>query len=173
MATSINNLELHDIARTCMTFGVEMCYIVTPLPKQRQIAQSLIDHWLTGYGRTYNRRRGEALEKIALATGLDEVLARMAALGTPLVIGTSSRARGKKTVGYGAVSGLLQEEGRPGLLLFGTGWGLTDETLDLCEAMLEPIAGKTGYNHLSLRVAVGITLDRIFGQRGGDYERND
>jgi hypothetical protein len=155
-----------------MTFGVEMCYIVTPLPKQRQIARSLIDHWLNGYGRTYNPRRSEALGRIALAVDLNEVLAYLKGTEAPIVIGTSSRARGKSTLGHSAFYNLLRREERPGLLLFGTGWGLTDETLEICDAMLEPIGGAADYNHLSLRVAVGITLDRIFGQRGGEYERD-
>jgi tRNA (guanine37-N1)-methyltransferase len=156
-----------------MTFGVEMCYIVTPLPKQRRIAQSLIDHWLTGYGRTYNQRRGEALGKITMADDLGGVLAGLKAAGDPFVVGTSSRARNKPVLGHRQLYNLLCGEERPGLLLFGTGWGLTDETLTVCDSMLEPIGGTTDYNHLSLRVAVGITLDRIFGQRGGKNERDD
>jgi hypothetical protein len=36
-----------------------------------------------------------------------------------------------------------------------------------------PIRGKGDYNHLSLRVAIGIILDRIFGERGGWNERDN
>jgi hypothetical protein len=56
------------------------------------------------------------------------------------------------------------------MLLFGTGWGLSNEIVDRCDKMLMPIKGNCDYNHLSLRVALGIILDRIFGERGGHYE---
>ena len=66
VSTSITNLELHDTARSCMTFGVGLCYIVTPLEKQKGIAEQLVDHWKTGYGRQYNPHRAKALEKICI-----------------------------------------------------------------------------------------------------------
>ena len=69
VSTSITNLELHDAARSCMTFGVELCYIVTPLEKQRAIAEQLVDHWKDGYGRQYNPHRAKALEKICMKKG--------------------------------------------------------------------------------------------------------
>ncbi len=47
---------------------------------------------------------------------------------------------------------------------------LADEAVDSCDKMLVPIKGKGDYNHLSLRVALGIILDRIFGERGGSNE---
>ncbi|MEN6615563.1 MAG: RNA methyltransferase, partial [Syntrophorhabdus sp.] len=50
------------------------------------------------------------------------------------------------------------------------GWGLTEEVVERCDRMLEPISGAGDYNHLSLRVALGIILDRIFSQRGGNHE---
>jgi len=34
-ATSVNPMEVHDLARICMTYDVKLCYIVTPLRRQR------------------------------------------------------------------------------------------------------------------------------------------
>ena len=51
------------------------------------------------------------------------------------------------------------------LLLFGTGWGLTDEVVQKADYRLRPIKGPTGYHHLSVRSAVSIILDRILGER--------
>ncbi len=93
VSTSINNLEMHDVARSCMTFGVELCYIVTPLGKQRAIAEQLVEHWKSGYGRKYNPDRAEALGKISIRKALDEVMAEFDGR-QPHVIGTSSRAKG-------------------------------------------------------------------------------
>ncbi len=165
VSTSINNLEIHDVARSCMTFGVDLCYIVTPLDRQRAIADKLIDHWKDGYGREYNPDRAEALEKVSLLNSLTEVLARFQGL-QPVIVGTSSKERGK-SIGYGDLRTQIASDPRPYLLLFGTGWGLTPDIVDMCERTLLPIRGRGDYNHLSLRVAIGIILDRLFGQRGG------
>jgi hypothetical protein len=172
IATSVTNLEIHDIARTCMTFGIDLCYIVTPLAKQRDIVEKLIHHWQFGYGARYNPVRSEALSRVRVKNDVGEMIAEMQKQGNPLIIGTSSRERKEKGIGYSELYGLMKQGTRPSLLLFGTGWGLSDEVVDLCERMLVPIKGSGDYNHLSLRVALGIMLDRIFGQRGGHDERD-
>ncbi len=50
--------------------------------------------------------------------------------------------------------------------MFGTGLGLHKEILNSADAVMTPIIGGTdGWNHLSMRSAVSITLDRFFGWR--------
>jgi hypothetical protein len=85
----------------------------------------------------------------------------------PLVVGTSSRPR-ENAIGYPELKKWVAHEDRPFLLLFGTGWGLPPEVIERCDRMLEPVSGRGAYNHLSLRVAIGIVLDRILGDRGGE-----
>jgi hypothetical protein len=163
VSTSINNLEIHDVARSCMTFGVESCYIVTPLDRQRAIAEQLIDHWKSGYGRQYNPDRAEALEKIRITKSLAEVMQEFHRR-EPVLVGTSSKRR-ETSIGYGELGRRIQGDGRPYLLLFGTGWGLPPGIVGNCERTLLPIMGPGEYNHLSLRVAIGVILDRLFGDR--------
>jgi len=52
----------------------------------------------------------------------------------------------------------------PVLLAFGTAWGLTDDFMAAADHILEPLAGKGTYNHLSVRSAVSILLDRLLGR---------
>jgi hypothetical protein len=153
-----------------MTFGIELCYIVTPLPRQRQITEQLIHHWEHGYGAKYNPLRSAALRKVTIRNDVNEVLEEVRKDNEPIIIGTSSLERENKAIGYNKLHQWIKQEERPFLLLFGTGWGLTEETIALCEKMLMPIKGTGEYNHLSLRVALGIILDRIFGERGGKDE---
>ena len=134
VSTSINNLEMHDVARSCMTFGVELCYIVTPLDKQRAIAGQLVEHWRSGYGRKYNPDRAEALGKISIRKTLGEVMAEFDGL-KPHVIGTSSRQR-DISIGYDDLKEWVVSDSRPFLLLFGTGWGLPPEIVGGCERTL-------------------------------------
>ena len=163
VATSISNLELHDAARSCMTFGVELCYIVTPLERQKAIAEKLAGHWKDGYGRHYNPHRAEALEKIRIRKSVADVMSDFRG-EDPVVIGTSSKAR-DISIGYEALGKWIARDPRPFLLLFGTGWGLPPHIVEGCERTLSPIRGRGDYNHLSLRVAIGIILDRLFGGR--------
>ncbi|HME42900.1 MAG TPA: RNA methyltransferase [Syntrophorhabdales bacterium] len=172
VATSLTNLELHDVARSCMTFGVELCYIVTPLRRQASIAERLIEHWESGYGARYNPDRAQALTKIRIVGDIEEMMRGIRAVGSPVVIGTSSK-QGSETVNYEELRAWIQKDDRPFLLLFGTGWGLPPAVTEQCERMLMPIRGKGEYNHLSLRVAIGIILDRLLGETGGDHERDD
>jgi hypothetical protein len=171
VSTSITNLELHDVARSCMTFGVRLCYIVTPLEKQRGIAQQLVDHWKTGYGRQYNPHRAQALERICIKKAVSEVISDFRGL-KPILIATSSKKR-DGAIGYGQLRKWIRADPGPFLLLFGTGWGLPPDIVRSCERTLLPISGQGEYNHLPLRVAIGIILDRLFGARGEEDERND
>ena len=53
--------------------------------------------------------------------------------------------------------------GRPHALIFGTAWGLPDDLIMQADYILEPIKGPTDYNHLSVRSAAAIILDRLLG----------
>ena len=56
----------------------------------------------------------------------------------PVIITTSARIF-PNTVSYKTMSDMIFEDDRPYLLLFGTGWGLTDEVMDMSNYILEPI----------------------------------
>ena len=168
VSTSINNLEIHDVARSCMTFGLELCYIVTPLQKQRAIAERLVVHWRDGYGRQYNPDRAEALKKVRMKASVADVMSEFEGV-SPVLIGTSSKRR-DVSIRYSELTTWIRSDARPFLLLFGTGWGLPPDIVNACESTLLPIKGQGDYNHLSLRVAIGIILDRLFGERGGRDE---
>ncbi|MGL5950307.1 MAG: RNA methyltransferase, partial [Cetobacterium sp.] len=42
--------------------------------------------------------------------------------------------------------------------------GLIDEVMNMSDYILEPIRGAADYNHLSVRSAVSIILDRLLGE---------
>jgi len=60
---------------------------------------------------------------------------------------------------------LLSMEGLLGHQHANSGWGLTDELLAGCDLRLPPIRGGSDYNHLSVRSACAIMLDRLYGDR--------
>ena len=81
----------------------------------------------------------------------------------PRIITTSAKIF-PNTVSYEELGKEMVADDKPYLILFGTGWGLTDEVMDMSYKILEPIRGKTKYNHLSVRSAVSIILDRLLGE---------
>jgi hypothetical protein len=50
------------------------------------------------------------------------------------------------------------------LLLFGTAWGLVEGMFEQADYLLDPVEGYTDYNHLSVRSAAAIILDRLAGR---------
>jgi hypothetical protein len=162
--TSIVNADIHDIARCSRTFDVKRFYIVTPIAQQQTLARKILRHWQDGYGSHYNPDRKEAFSLVYLKGTLDEVLADMTCRydAPPHVIATGARIAGGAVEAAELRERLNAGDG-PFLLLFGTGWGLTAEVIAKAEYRLAPIRGTGQYNHLSVRSAVAIVLDRLRG----------
>jgi len=132
----------------------------------RVLAAKIIEHWQTGYGRTYNATRTEALSLVSLEHDLDSsivALEREAGI-RPRVIVTSARD-GPNRTSFAALRRQLEASREPHLLVLGTGWGLTPEVTERADVILEPVWGPTVYNHLSVRSAAAIILDRLCGAR--------
>ena len=83
--------------------------------------------------------------------------------GKPYLVAPSARPGGSRT-SFAELRDMLKRESRPFLILLGTGWGLTETVLAQSDALLEPIQGETDYNHLSVRSAAAILLDRLLGK---------
>ena len=166
IASAVSNLDLHDISRAAKTYGVRAFYIITPLADQRELVERIVSHWTEGVGARYNPDRSEALRLIRIAVSLDAVLDEIAANGegVPVTVVTDARPH-PRNISYSALTEMLKGE-HPYLLLFGTGWGLTQEFVDKADYVLAPIMGHTGYNHLSVRSAAAIVLDRLLGREG-------
>ena len=160
VATAITNLDLHDISRSCRTYSVENYYVVTPIIAQREIASRVVNHWIDGFGSTYNPNRMEAFSHTMLMDSLSEAILDIEKRHKkrPLIVATTARPdRATITAKH---LGVISEE-QPVLLIFGTGWGFADEVLETADYIVEPIEGVGEFNHLSVRSAVAILLDRI------------
>jgi hypothetical protein len=163
ITAAVTSLDLHDISRASKTYGVKAFYVVTPLEDQQVLVQRIIGHWVTGTGAKYNPDRKAALALIRLKPSLADVLAEMKAVTgqRPHVVVTSARMD-NSDLSYAAIRELANGQ-RPILLLFGTAWGLAPEVMERADYRLAPINGKGAYNHLAVRSAASIILDRIMG----------
>jgi hypothetical protein len=164
VATAITNFDIHDIARCAKTFGVERFFIITPLESQVQLAERIIRHWVEGTGSVYNPTRKESLSLVRVSRSIDEADREISDLWQKKVKRVATGASPHpKSIDFEFFKRLLKDENTPFFILFGTGWGLTQEVKDSSDYVLAPIDGK-GYNHLSVRSAVAIILDRLLGE---------
>ncbi len=163
IASAVTPMDLHDISRAVRTYGVRQFFVVTPLKDQQKLVRRVRDHWIKGYGATYNPSRRKALETIRLTDTLEsakkEIRSRDHA--TPRVVVTSAREH-PASVSFETLRGMLDRD-KPHLLVFGTAWGLAPEVIEQADYCLRPIRGRTDYNHLSVRSAVTVVLDRLLG----------
>ncbi|MBI3801007.1 MAG: RNA methyltransferase [Deltaproteobacteria bacterium] len=166
VTTSITNMDIHDIARSALTYGVKRYFVVTPVRTLQALAEKILDHWQHGYGSVYNETRKDALALVTLADTLNNTIqAIQQETGErPRLVATSARD-GDRRVSFTQMQRRIAEEGPPLLFLLGTGWGLTEEVLEQVDDILEPIRGVGTYNHLSVRSAAAILLDRLRGAR--------
>ena len=164
VTTAVTNMDIHDIARAGRTYGVSRFFVVTPVKALQKLALKIIHHWEFGYGSDYNPTRKEALTLARICDVLDDVIISIEQETgqKPLIVATSARRAGQRT-SFTALKEMLHRETRPFLVLFGTGWGLTEVTLSQADYVLEPIQGRTEFNHLSVRSAAAIILDRLLG----------
>jgi len=165
VTTAVTNMDIHDIARSARTYGVPRFYVVTPVKALQKLALKILSHWEQGYGSEYNQTRKEALAVVRLKDTLDDVMLDVEREygSKPKLVVTSARPGGKRT-SFLELRDMLIKSDQPFLLLLGTGWGLTDTILAQSDYLLEPIDGGTDYNHLAVRSAAAIFLDRLLGK---------
>lgn len=164
ITTSVTNIDIHDIARSCRTFGVSNYFIVTPLKPQHQLVNRILGHWEEDKAAAYNPDRQDALSIARLVDSVEDAVKRIEEKEgkSPIVVVTGANFK----TSHGDEKDLLCKaniDNVPILLLFGTGWGLHARVLAQAHYSLKPIFGMSddGYNHLSVRSAVAIYLDRI------------
>jgi hypothetical protein len=164
VTTSVTNLDIHDISRSAKTFGALKYFIVTPLQAQQQLVNRILGHWEEDKSSAYNPDRSTALSAAVVVDSIEIAKSQIMEIEgqEPFVVVTGANFESD----FGTVAALkekLKIDNRPCFLLFGTGWGLHASVTDGADFKLEPLYGADdqGYNHLSVRSAVAIYLDRL------------
>jgi hypothetical protein len=165
ITTCITGFDLHDIARSGLTYNIKKYFVINPLKSQRDLAKRVIRAWSDKKAHDHNWTRFEALKVLSvkrdLGSSIKQIIKETGM--DPVLIATS--AREKSNLSYKQLRTKLKNERKPILLLFGTGWGITDKFLEeKVDYVLNPIRGTGEYNHLSVRSAAAVILDRLFGR---------
>lgn len=165
VTTAVTNYDIHDIARTARTYSAQRYFIIHPHQSQRKLVQDIMDYWQTGYGASCHADRKEAFRVLELKESI--AAARQAIIEregkAPLIVTTDARVY-PNTVTYAWLRQQIHTTERPYLILFGTGWGIERQTMAEFDYILEPIYGPGDYNHLPVRAAAAIILDRLCGE---------
>ncbi len=169
VTTAVTNLDLHDLSRSARTFGMRKYFVLTPIEMQHQLVGRILDHWQSPKAKEYHPDRFEALALVTLVKEFEEIKSAIRAEcgEEPEVVLTDARNR-PNSVSYSDYRKELADpqRTRPALLVFGTGWGVSESFYPAVHRILAPVYGPEGdggYNHLSVRAAVAIILDRLFG----------
>ena len=169
VTTAVTNMDIHDISRSVRTYEIDHYFLVTPLQEQQTLTHRILSHWSQGVCLEWHPDRAEALSRARCVSRFSEVktelIDRYPGMRLEVAMPDARVIPGQKS--YAEVRSVWEGE-VPGIkvLVFGTGWGISPEFHPEVQTFLGPIYGPLGlegYNHLSVRSAVAIILDRLFG----------
>jgi hypothetical protein len=169
VTTAVTNLDVHDLARSARSYGCSDYFVVHPIAAQRELVERIRHHWTEGSSARRIPDRREALSVLRVVDSLEAVVDAIAGTSGGRsgvdVWATAARRLGEP-LAFAEARTRLSGEGKPVLVVFGTGWGLAPGVVEGADALLEPVRGeREEYNHLSVRAACAIVLDRLLGKR--------
>jgi hypothetical protein len=178
VTTAVTNLDIHDIARSCKTYGVTKYFIVNPEEEQERLVKSILQHWEDEVAAIYHPSRAQALGIVEFVRTFEEAYNEASRNGKlhPFVVMPDARdlreakdleeAWSYEDLRQRLESGKLSEKddgSQPLIIVFGTGWGVAPAFYKHVYRPLKPLKGTSKYNHLSVRAAAAIILDKLFG----------
>lgn len=160
--TALTCISIHDIARVAKTYDIKKFFVINPLTSQQALLKRILTYWKEGEGLTFNDNRALAL---GIVEGVNSLLDAFQYIqddsDKPIKIISTSAKQFGFSMSFSELSEKIQLGEEDFLILFGTGWGLTEEILLESDYLLEPIDFGTDFNHLSVRSAIAIILDRL------------
>lgn len=165
ITTSVTNLDIHDIARLARTYNLSSYWIVTPIKPQREMVKRVINYWVNGPGGMYNPHRKEALSLVRVADNIEEMIGAIEKEYNMHVKLFATDARPyPNMIDYDYAKSLLKQGDYQYILVLGTGYGIVYDEIRKMDYFLKPIRVSTSFNHLSVRSAAAILVDRLVGE---------
>ncbi|MBW2559716.1 MAG: RNA methyltransferase [Deltaproteobacteria bacterium] len=165
VTTAVTNMDIHDISRAARTYGVKRFYIITPIEQQKRFVERILHHWQKGYGITYNPSRKQAFDIVRVEETLDGTIAALSQeTGERVNVVVTSASSRENSLTCEELGKKISQSSEAFLIVFGTGWGIVEEIIQKADFLIEPIEGNSDYNHLSVRSAAAVTLDRLCRQ---------
>ncbi len=166
MVSSITTLDAHDFARLGKTYGANRTYMVTPVDEQRRLVERIIKHWKEDDSlRRIDGRKSLAVEILRTAFSIDEMIADAMGRSKRVRLLATSAGKTPGSVQPGVWRTMAAERAEEEwIILFGTAYGLGKSLMARADCVLSPVEGAGEFNHLPVRCASAIILDRLFGR---------
>ena len=162
MVSSITTLDIHDMARVGKTYGAQAVYIVTPVLDQKLMVERIKSHWLDDAALKTPVRRVAALSLINVVPSIAEAVTDAKKRAKIVKLLATSAADDPGFISPGEFASAASEE-EEWIVMFGTAYGLAPELMKMADRRLAPVLGRGEFNHLPVRGASAIILDRLFG----------
>ncbi len=164
VTSAITSLDLHDISRCAYIRICAASTCVHPAADQRRICDRLLDHWRLDHGRLYDSRRREALDLVETVADFEGAIKAAEAIAGARPQAVYTSARSTEGLSYSELRARLDSAGGPPMMLMlGTGFGLAPAMRERADLILT-VHGPDEYNHLSVRAAAAVILDRLRGR---------
>lgn len=170
VTTAVTNMDIHDISRSARTYEIDHYYLVTPVLEQQALTRRILTHWASGRCLEWHPDRAEALSRTRCVSTFGEVKTELIEKypGRRLEVAMPDARVIPGQRSYAEVRKDWERDPNPGIkvIVLGTGWGLSPAFHPEVHTFLGPIYGPNGwegYNHLSVRAAAAVILDRLFG----------
>lgn len=160
VTTALTNMDVHDLARSARTYGCTDYFVVHPVEAARTMVRRIVEHWTNGSSAKRIPDRKDALSIVRDVATLEDA-ARALGEGDGVETWMTTAKEAKATTTWAEGRALLETDGPPVLLVFGSGWGLAPSVMQGATRVLAPIYGQGPFNHLSVRSACAIALDRL------------
>jgi len=160
--TAVTNIDIHDIARTTRTYGLKEYAVITRLRSQRSLLDDILRFWIQEKGGEINPDRKEALSRVRHYSTFRQLSDKYP--GHKIII--TDAMWHEKSTSYEDMSKIIKDNPETTyFLVFGTGWGLDKLMISRSHHILPPIGTPEDYNHLSVRAAAAIIIDRLAQHR--------
>ncbi len=153
ICATVSEYDVFDASRLSLAYPLRHLYIINHEPAQRDLVARLLKH-----GTDSRPDARGVFSKTVWAPDLTTIRSAIDASSPPIVVATSARSS-PSNVSFSYVRKLMHQQHV--ILLVGKAWGLAQSVIDEADFLLEPIDAGTGYNHLSVRSALAILIDRL------------
>ncbi|HEX7663360.1 MAG TPA: RNA methyltransferase [Polyangiaceae bacterium] len=166
VTTAVTNLDVHDISRSAKTYGATDYFVCHPIEAQRNLVNRICDHWAHGSSGNRIPSRKDALALVRVVESLEAAVEAFGGRQNVEIWVTAARDVAPPITLKEART-RLESDGKDVLIVYGTGWGLAPAVIEMADYVLEPVRAEKNadYNHLSVRSACAIILDRLRGVR--------
>ncbi|GMT42661.1 MAG: tRNA (guanine-N(1)-)-methyltransferase [bacterium] len=163
ITASVTTLDVHDMARIGKTYGAQKVYIITPVEEQRLLVERIQKHWTTEKTlKEMDGSRAVALSILCPAASVDAMLEDVGKRSKKVkILATSARQADDSISPHKFLQ--IADEADEWIILFGAAYGIAPELFMRADYRLSPIKGGGEFNHLPVRAASAIILDRLLG----------